>query len=79
MRGVRGVIFLQSLAFAGTVEYLCRMYKLSREELRIIEETKKQGAAQPVGRRVRAWALIVWIAVFILFAVGIRLLFAWVS
>lgn len=64
------------------------MYRLSPKEMRIIEQTKREGEELqrqqqaegiPVRRGTRIWALIAFIVIFLLFVLGIRLLIGLVS
>lgn len=48
--------------------------------MRIIEETKRQGASgKPSRRGVKVWGFVALVGIFILLVVGIRLLVAAVS
>ncbi len=59
------------------------MYRLSRQEMRIIEQTRREGeelqrqekaAGTPARKGARAWSLLAFIVIFILFAFAVRLL-----
>ena len=57
------------------------MHRLTRNELRIIEETKREGAelqqreeAEGATRRgIRVWSLVAFVLIFVLMVLGIRL------
>jgi apolipoprotein N-acyltransferase len=53
--------------------YFRTMYRLTRSELRIIEQTKQQGAEQPPQRRTGPWAIVVFVLIFTLLAFVVRL------
>ena len=63
------------------------MYRLSRKEMRIIEETKREGeelqkqeeAGGTARKGVRVWSLLALILIFLIFVFGIRLLIGLVS
>lgn len=53
------------------------MYKLSKEEIRIIEETKKSG--EPAGGRVRVWPIAALVLFIIALALGFKLFVSWLA
>lgn len=57
--------------------YLCRVYKLTKEEIRIIEQTQSEG--EPSGGRVRVWPLVALVLFVVVFAVAVKLFISWIS
>ena len=78
------------------ITYLCRCkaenmsYRLTRSELRIIEESKREGeefhealkkAEAGKNRKSRAalWSAVVFITIFVLLAFAVKVLFGWLA